>query len=88
MGRITATTRIRSLPTAGQKEILVSFFSALGVAIAVRRVRQKLPLSKFCEGMALLAIRGSPLGLRLHLDVQFGLATFAFDVALHKTNSR
>jgi hypothetical protein len=36
--------------------------------------------------MALLAIRGSLFGLRLHLDVQFGLATLAFNVALHKTN--
>jgi hypothetical protein len=36
--------------------------------------------------MALLTICGSPFGLRLHLDVQFGLATLAFDVALHKTN--
>jgi hypothetical protein len=63
--------------------------SLLGVAIAVRReVRLKLPHSKFCEGIALLAIRGSPFGLRLHLDVKFGLTIFAFDVALHKTNRR
>jgi hypothetical protein len=51
-------------------------------------VRLKLPFSKFCQGVALLAECGSPFRLRFHFDIQFSLATFAFDVTFHDPNLR